>query len=131
MLPTPCNSASAVFSPTPGTPGMLSTLSPISARKSIMSSGPTPNFSTTPGISITVSVMVFTNVTCLLTSCAISLSPVETTTSMPISVACAASVPMTSSASTPSITNSGIPIARIILCIGSTCGRRSSGMGGR
>ncbi|CSI34698.1 Uncharacterised protein [Vibrio cholerae] len=30
--PIPCKSAVAVFSPTPGTPGMLSTLSPIKAR---------------------------------------------------------------------------------------------------
>ncbi len=39
---TCANSTAAVFLPTPGTPGMLSTLSPVRARKSAMSSGTTP-----------------------------------------------------------------------------------------
>ena len=63
-LPRLCSSASAVFSPTPGTPGMLSTLSPISARKSTICSGGTPNFARTPSTSSRVSVIVLTSVTC-------------------------------------------------------------------
>ena len=39
---TRANSSAAVFLPTPGTPGILSTLSPVSAKKSAMSSGAAP-----------------------------------------------------------------------------------------
>ncbi len=35
----------AFFSPTPGTPGTLSDVSPIRERRSMMRSGPTPHFS--------------------------------------------------------------------------------------
>src|ERR1700676_72679 len=40
--PNTANSSAAVFLPTPGTPGILSTLSPVSAKKSAMSSGVAP-----------------------------------------------------------------------------------------
>ena len=77
-------------------------------------SGVTPNFSTTPSRSMAVSVMVLMRVTWSLTSWAMSLSPVDTTTSMPLLVASWARVPMTSSASTPGTINSGKPIALTI-----------------
>ena len=66
-----------------------------------------------------------------VTSCARSLSPVEITVSMPAAAACVASVPITSSASTPSIISSGQPFARTNSCNGSICATRSSGIGGR
>ena len=44
----------AVFSPTPGTPGMLSELSPISALRSMISEGVTPYFSFTAASSMSV-----------------------------------------------------------------------------
>ena len=37
----------AVFGPTPGTPGTLSLVSPVSARKSLTRLGATPSFSRT------------------------------------------------------------------------------------
>ncbi|MOA19947.1 hypothetical protein D3C78_1403590 [compost metagenome] len=86
---------------------MLSTLSPIRARKSMMCSGPTPNFSCTPATSSTLPVMVLTRVTWPSTSCAISLSPVEMITGRPFAALLRASVPITSSASTPSTHSSG------------------------
>ena len=75
--------------------------------------------------------MVFTSLTRPSTSWAMSLSPVEITTSRPSSAARRASVPMTSSASTPSILSSGRPSACTASISGATCERRSSGMGGR
>ena len=75
--------------------------------------------------------MVLTRVMCGLTSCAMSLSPVDTSTSMPCACACTASVPITSSASTPGTRRIGKPSAPTIASIGSTCARRSSGIGGR
>ena len=60
-----------------------------------------------------------------------SLSPVETTTSMPCAAPCTASVPITSSASTPDSRMIGMPSADTIAIIGSTCARNSSGIGGR
>ena len=79
---------------------MLSTLSPIRARKSMISSGPTPNFSFTPSTSRRLPVMVLTSVMCPSTSCAMSLSPVEITTGRPAAALLRARVPITSSAST-------------------------------
>ncbi len=46
-------------------------------------------------------------------------------------VACRASVPMTSSASTPGTINSGSPMARMMSCMGSICSASSPGIGGR
>ncbi|CFP57705.1 Uncharacterised protein [Bordetella pertussis] len=96
-----------------------------------MRSGGTPNLLFTPATSSTSPLMVLTSVTCGSTSCARSLSPVETMVSMPCALACRASVPMMSSASTPSMASSGQPRARTASWIGSICAARSSGMGGR
>jgi hypothetical protein len=65
------------------------------------------------------------------TSCAMSLSPVEISTRCPASAARRASVPMTSSASTPGTRSSGSPCAAMISSSGATCERRSSGIAGR
>ena len=129
--PIPFNKACALLSPTPGTPGMLSTLSPLSARKSITSSGGIPNFVFTPSTSISWFVMVLIKVTCSFTSCAMSLSPVLIRVSIPFSVACLANVPITSSASTPDSTITGNPIALMMACNGSIWLLSSSGIGGR
>ena len=110
---------------------MLSTLSPIRARKSMISSGPTPNFSFTPSTSRRLPVMVLTSVMCPSTSCAMSLSPVEITTGRPAAALLRARVPITSSASTPSTHSNGRPRARTLACSGSTWTRRSSGIDGR
>ena len=75
--------------------------------------------------------IVFTSDTRGRTSCAMSLSPVETTTSMPASAPRTASVPITSSASTPDSRMIGMPSADTTAIIGSTCARNSSGIGGR
>ena len=96
-----------------------------------MRSGGTPNFSITVSRSLTVSVMVLTRVTWSLTSWAMSLSPVEITTGTPCSAACRARVPITSSASTPSITSSGRPMASMMAWMAGIWAARSSGMGGR
>ena len=101
----------AVFGPHFGIPGTLSTLSPVNAKKSIMESGGTPNFSLTPIGVIVVSLIVLTNVTLSVTSWAKSLSPVEIRTASPFASACFASVPITSSASTPGTTSNGNPSA--------------------
>ncbi|MNT32019.1 hypothetical protein D3C72_1678790 [compost metagenome] len=75
--------------------------------------------------------MVLIRVTWLLTSCARSLSPVDTTTFMPAAAACTAKVPITSSASTPSTIRIGQPMARTASWMGSICRRRSSGIEAR
>ena len=127
-VPYAFNHLAAVLGPHFGIPGTLSTLSPVSARKSMILSGGTPNFSSTPaGVSV-VSLMVFTSVTLSVTSCAKSLSPVEISTDSPDASACFASVPMTSSASTPGTASSGNPNALIIACSGWICSRSSSGI---
>ena len=94
-------------------------------------SGGMPNFSSTPRGSRTVSVIVLTRVTLSVTSCAMSLSPVDTITGQPASAAWRARVPMTSSASTPGSQSRGNPIAPTMSWMGCTCSRRSSGIGGR
>ena len=75
--------------------------------------------------------IVFTSVTRSFTNCAMSLSPVDTTTFHPASPAISASVPITSSASTCGITSTGQPISRTKSGKASACGRKSSGIGGR
>ena len=75
--------------------------------------------------------MVLTRVMRSSTSWAKSLSPVDINTSMPCSRACTASVPITSSASTPVTRRIGKPSAPTMRSIGSTWDRRSSGMEGR
>ncbi len=76
-----------------------------------MRSALTPNFFSTPASSSVSFDMVLTSVMPGLTSWVMSLSPVEITTRMPSRSACLASVPITSSASTPSTISSGQPIA--------------------
>ncbi len=121
----------AVFGPTFGTPGTLSTASPVSARRSSTWSGRTPNFATTPSGSSVSLLIVLTHVTPGSTNCARSLSEVEISVSMPARFAALASVPITSSASTPSTTRSGQPFARTSSCNGASWRTRSSGIGGR
>jgi hypothetical protein len=75
--------------------------------------------------------IVLTSVTRSSTSCAKSLSPVEITARQPSRFASSASVAMTSSASTPSMTSTGQPSAATASCSGATCTPRSSGMGVR
>ncbi len=130
-VPYSASHLAAVFGPHLSTPGMLSTLSPVRARKSAICSGLTPNFSTTPALSVTELLIVLTSRTCASTSWAKSLSPVEISTCMPAAAACRARVPMTSSASTPGTRSSGMPSASTTAIIGSTCALRSGGVGGR
>ena len=94
-------------------------------------SGHTPNLFFTPSRSRRESVMVFTSVMRSSTICAMSLSPVEISTSMSCAAACFASVPITSSASTPLMRSSGRPIASTQSSSGCNCERRSSGIGVR
>ena len=97
----------------------------------MMSSGGTPNFSTTPSRSMLVSLMVLSRVTWSFTNCAMSLSLVEMRTARPWALAWLAKVPITSSASTSGTVSSGSPMARMISKVGSICLRRSSSIGGR
>jgi hypothetical protein len=78
-----------------------------------------------------VPVIVFTSSMPGRTSWAKSLSLVDTVTARPSSTPCSASVPITSSASTPDTRRIGKPSASTICSIGSTWARRSSGIGGR
>ena len=75
--------------------------------------------------------MVLISVTCGVTSCARSLSPVEIITRWPLAAAWRASVPMASSASMPGTTSTGQPSRRTTSWMGSIWRRRSSGIGAR
>ena len=77
-----------------------------------MRSGGTPNLASTPAASSDSPLIVLTSVIWSSTSCAMSLSPVEITVRTPWLRACSASVPITSSASMPSIITTGQPSAR-------------------
>ena len=96
-----------------------------------MRSGGTPNLVATPAASRTSLLMVLTSVTRGPTSWAMSLSPVEMTTSKPCAAARCAKVPITSSASTPGKERIGQPEASTPSWIGAICWARSSGIGGR
>ena len=74
-------------------------------------SGQTSNLAFTPLRSSVVLLMVFTSVMRASTSCAMSLSPVEISTGWPCAAARQASVPITSSASTPAMRSIGSPSA--------------------
>ena len=89
----------AVFSPTPGTPGMLSVGSPIRAWTSTTRPGSTPNLACTSAGPIRLSCMVSSMVTRPETTCIRSLSPDTMTTSAPARSQRVASVAMMSSAS--------------------------------
>ena len=121
----------AVLGPTFATPGTLSTASPVSVSRSSTWSGRTSNFARTPASSYVSLLIVLTIVMPGRTSCVRSLSDDEITVSMPAAAACVASVPITSSASTPSTISSGQPCARTSSCSGAICLTRSSGIGGR
>ena len=101
-------SESAVFSPTPATPGMLSDASPIRLFTSMSARGSTPYCSRTAASS-----MIFVTLrpacveasstrTCGETSCRLSRSPVAMAHSSPRSSHAFESVPRMSSASYPS-----------------------------
>jgi hypothetical protein len=94
-------------------------------------SGKTSNFAFTPSRSSTVPLIVLMQVIFGSTSWAMSLSPVEMSTLRPCFAAVMASVPMTSSASTPVSRRIGRPWPRTASNNGWICERRSSGIGGR
>ena len=99
----------AVFGPTLGTPGTLSTNHRSSVKASRASDRANAKLVETIGL---VELLVAHRVDQCHTrrnQLRQSLSPVEISVSMPAASACLASVPMTSSASTPSIINSGQP----------------------
>ena len=98
-VPYSLSRLAAVFSPTPGTPGMLSILSPVSASRSPTWRGGTPHFSSTSLGPYHFSYMESYERRESSTSCIRSLSPVTMTTSQPCARARRASVAMTSSAS--------------------------------
>ena len=80
----------AVFGPIPGTPGTLSDESPIKAKTSPTSSGPTPNFSMTSSRFMRLSFIVSNISTPFPTNCIRSLSDEIMVTCQPS--ACAATV---------------------------------------
>ncbi len=75
--------------------------------------------------------MVSITTTCSLTSWLRSLSPLEITVAMPCSLAMQASVPITSSASTPGTFSTFQPSRRTTSWMAGICERRSSGIGAR
>jgi hypothetical protein len=91
-------------------------------------SGKTSNLFFTPSRSSTVFDMVLMSVILGDTSCAMSLSPVEISTLRSCFAAAQASVPMTSSASTPGLAQDGQPMPFTASNSGSICdaGRRAS-----
>ena len=108
---TPCRlpnfeiSASAVFSPMPGTPGMLSDESPIRLFTSMSWGGSMPYFSRMAAGSMgMVSLLVASRtVVASSTSCRLSRSPVASSVVPPAASQAAASVPKISSASQPAL----------------------------
>ena len=96
-----------------------------------MRSGGTPNLASTPATSSRSIVIVLISVTCGVTSCARSLSPVLITTRWPLAAASRASVPMASSASMPGTSSTGQPSRRTTSWIGSICSTSCSGIGAR
>jgi hypothetical protein len=129
--PNRLTSSAAPLGPMPGTPGMLSMLSPCRASTSATFSGGTPNFSRTSGGPMNRLRMVSSMKTRSPTTCMRSLSPEHMTTFMPASDARQASVAMTSSASTAGTITLGMPKVSTTRCSSSTCAARSGGMGGR
>ena len=115
MLPYSFKNFFAVLSPTPGSPGILSTASPIIPRQSITCSGRSiSNLACTSGIpqiSIPLPILAgrYMNIFSE-TSCAKSLSGVTIKVLKPSFSACLARVPMMSSASKPAFSITGICI---------------------
>ena len=108
MLPYFWMRSMAVFSPMPGTPGMLSEESPIRALRSIMWMGSKPYWSRkvsgVMSLVVVWPIRVETSFTlvCSVMSCRESLSPVTTTQSQFPASHLREMVPMRSSASQPS-----------------------------
>ncbi len=131
-LPYCCSSFRAVFSPTPGTPGMLSDLSPISPLRSISPAGSSPYLSFTLLLSQSsksdTPLLVYITFTLSLTSCRASRSPVTMSTSMPSCSPYRERVPITSSASKPAASIRFISMASKRSFNTGTCTARSSGM---
>ncbi len=130
-----CRSRSAaVLGPTPGTPGTLSLVSPVSARKSRTCPGLTPNFSRTSGgpkVRSRIESHVTTWSSPSWTSCMRSLSALTMTTRSPSASARAATAAMRSSASSPSFWKTAQSQARMISSTRAICCDRSGGGGGR
>ena len=103
----------AVFGPTPGTPGTLSTVSPTSAWKSTTWSGRTPQSAIDPGRveHLAFGLRRLRIFTFSVTSCRQSLSVVQRKTSSPRAAAWPATVAMMSSASNPGTIRNGMRIA--------------------
>ena len=104
-VPYCCNSFTAVLSPTPGMPGMLSLLSPARPFQSVTCSGEKPYSScTVAGVKRMVSLMPLrVNIisTPWPTSCSASRSPVSSRGVTPAAAPLRDSVPSRSSASQP------------------------------
>ena len=111
-LPNSRTHFDAVFSPTPGMFGRLSEGSPRRAAKSGYWAGVRPYLaSTSSGVNLVMSetpLRGYSTVTCGLTSCNASRSPVQIRTTMPSSTALVVRVAMMSSASKPAAVSDGI-----------------------
>ena len=115
ISPYSFNHFAAVFCPTFGTPGILSEASPTRANISLIWHGFTPNFSKTFSSLKILCFMVSIIVVCgSSTSCIKSLSSDDITHLYCAFFAIFEMVAITSSASTPSISINGNPIARQI-----------------
>ncbi len=117
IVPNSAISSSAVFGPTPGTPGMLSEVSPISPNSSGICAGVTPNFLTHSSGPYTSSFIVSYIFTPSPISWNRSLSPVMSVTSNPAFAAFRATAAITSSASSLSTISTGMLNASTILWI--------------
>ena len=128
-LPYLPSRSSARFSPTPGTPGMLSDVSPASALKSRICEGVSPMLSLSAAASMTCTSLMprLVNSTVVESSMSwkLSRSPVRINVLMPWDLA---SVPMMSSASIPSCSTYFIPITSNICLTTGICTASSSGM---
>ena len=123
----------AVFSPMPGTPGMLSEASPMRPFRSGMSSGPKPYLAITcsrPNSSNSeMPFLVSSTLTLSDTSCSASLSPVTMSASKPAFSAWLATEPMMSSASQPGSSSTSRPKAAAASRTTGIWTRRASSMG--
>ncbi len=122
----------AVFSPTPGTPGMLSDVSPIRPFRSTTCSGVTPYwaYSASWSNSAISEIPLRVSITFVAgpISCSASRSPVTMMTSWPAFAARQASVPMISSASKPASSSTAIPIAASSSRTSGNCSASSVGV---
>ena len=127
--------SSAVFSPIPGTPGMLSEASPIRAFKSTISGGAKPYSSSNRAVSYSAvssrPIRDFTKRTAVPPpmSWKLSRSPVTISQLQPAAAHCFAAVPSMSSASQPGASSRRMPISSSISLSMGIWTARSSGMG--